>query len=234
MTISLARFSSARQAFTLIEMLIVIAIIGILAAISIPVVEQVRLNARSATISSNLQQIYTGVMLWAGDNGNCYLPARGAAIGPAYDWYWYGRKYTSDDARFMTPLAKYLNTPVKDWRALNQTTVSPLNRSDSSLPSTSAYGYPYMVNYQVMIHGDGSGGASKTPVPVSRLNAPSRIVLMAHSIASDSEWSMGRALFDSFAAHMATPFNGRGHVLWADGHVTLERPKNLTDEMIRF
>lgn len=229
------RLRQTRRGFTLTEVLTVVAVVGVLAALIVPMVERMRLNARSAAISHNLRQIYSGVILWGADNNNCFLPAKGAAIGSAYDWYWYGRKYTSDDTRFVTPLADYLNIPAKrDWRAINQLTISPLNRSSTSLPATSAYGYPYMVNYQVMIHGDGAGGASKKPVPFSRLGSPSRIVLMADSIANGSDWSMGRAEPEAFATHISTPFNGRGHVLWADGHVTLEFPKDLTAEMIRF
>lgn len=56
------------QAFTLIELLTVIAIIGILAAILIPVVGSVRESARSARCISNLRQIHTGFILYSNDN----------------------------------------------------------------------------------------------------------------------------------------------------------------------
>lgn len=48
---------SHRGAFTLIELLTVIAIIGILAAILIPVVSRVRQSARESVGLSNLRQI---------------------------------------------------------------------------------------------------------------------------------------------------------------------------------
>ena len=53
--------SGGTGAFTLIELLTVIAIIGILAAILIPVVSAVRESARSAQCQSNLRQIGTAV-----------------------------------------------------------------------------------------------------------------------------------------------------------------------------
>ena len=62
------RPSPGRRAFTLIELLTVIAIIGILAAIIIPTVGKVRSSATSATCKSNLRQLAMGVILYAGDN----------------------------------------------------------------------------------------------------------------------------------------------------------------------
>ena len=59
----------ARNAFTLIELLTVIAIIGILAAILIPVVSSVRESARSANCLSNLRQIGFAFHAYAEDHG---------------------------------------------------------------------------------------------------------------------------------------------------------------------
>jgi len=56
------------RAFTLIELLTVIAIIGILAAIIIPTVGAVRQTAQAAACTSNLRQIATAVLLYAQDN----------------------------------------------------------------------------------------------------------------------------------------------------------------------
>ena len=59
---------SKRQAFTLIELLIVIAIIAIIAAILFPAFAKVRENARRAACLSNLKQIGFGCALYEGDN----------------------------------------------------------------------------------------------------------------------------------------------------------------------
>lgn len=61
-------FRSARAAFTLIELLTVIAIIGILAAIIIPTVSTVRATARETQGRSNLRQIGLSLQLYANDN----------------------------------------------------------------------------------------------------------------------------------------------------------------------
>lgn len=75
MTAFLAQIRSARRAFTLIELLTVIAIIGILAAIIIPVVGKVRQTASKATMTSNLRQIGVAVASFAADNRDS-MPGR--------------------------------------------------------------------------------------------------------------------------------------------------------------
>lgn len=56
------------RAFTLIELLTVIAIIGILAAIIIPTVSKVRATARNAQCVSRLRDWGRAVNLYANDN----------------------------------------------------------------------------------------------------------------------------------------------------------------------
>ncbi|MGB8168907.1 MAG: prepilin-type N-terminal cleavage/methylation domain-containing protein [Chthoniobacteraceae bacterium] len=59
---------SPRGAFTLVELLVVVAIIAILAALLLPVLETVRSQARSGACISNLRQIGAGIALYAADH----------------------------------------------------------------------------------------------------------------------------------------------------------------------
>ena len=66
-----ARFRKNRMkicSFTLIELLVVIAIIAILAALLMPALQRARMAAQSAKCLSNLKQLGSAVIMYAGDN----------------------------------------------------------------------------------------------------------------------------------------------------------------------
>ncbi|MDR1283089.1 MAG: DUF1559 domain-containing protein [Opitutaceae bacterium] len=70
------------RAFTLIELLTVIAIIGILAAILIPTVSSVRATARRTQCLSNTRQIGMAMLLYASDHKDTFpLAYQGGGIG---------------------------------------------------------------------------------------------------------------------------------------------------------
>lgn len=71
------------SAFTLIELLTVIAIIGILAAIIIPTVGSVRDSAKASACLSNLRQVGLAAIVYANDNKNV-LPDAGTGNDPAW------------------------------------------------------------------------------------------------------------------------------------------------------
>lgn len=64
-----------RSAFTLIELLAVIAVIGILVSILIPAISSVRKQADNAACTSNLRQLSNAYLLMTVDNNNILIPA---------------------------------------------------------------------------------------------------------------------------------------------------------------
>src|ERR1051325_9044508 len=74
-------FSRAR-AFTLVELLVVIALIGILAALLLPTVNRSKASAMKTVCLNNLKQINLGLRMYADDN-NGTLPITNH-VGSAY------------------------------------------------------------------------------------------------------------------------------------------------------
>ena len=79
------KVTDSESGFTLIELLIVIAIIGILAAIAIPQFNQYKTRSYDADAKSNLHNIYVACKAYWGDVGSgnaCTLTvAKGTAYG---------------------------------------------------------------------------------------------------------------------------------------------------------
>jgi prepilin-type processing-associated H-X9-DG protein/prepilin-type N-terminal cleavage/methylation domain-containing protein len=85
-------FDPRLSAFTLTELLVVIGIIAILAAMLLPVLSRGRLSAQRAACESNLRQIGIATQLYWGDNdGNCFSYNFGTTNSGQIYWFgWIG------------------------------------------------------------------------------------------------------------------------------------------------
>lgn len=80
------------RGFTLVELLVVVAIVGVLAALSLRVAVRSKLVAYQVKCSSNLRQLGVATHLyWADNNGNCFRYVFGQTnFGQIYWFGWMG------------------------------------------------------------------------------------------------------------------------------------------------
>ncbi|MFA6287059.1 MAG: prepilin-type N-terminal cleavage/methylation domain-containing protein [Opitutaceae bacterium] len=85
-----ARRSSRRSpGFTLVELLAVLAIVGVLAGILIPLVSMSRNSARASVCAGNLREMGHAFLLYAGDHKNNLPKAVGnSTLWPNTYWMW--------------------------------------------------------------------------------------------------------------------------------------------------
>src|SRR5439155_19656576 len=103
--------------FTLVELLVVIAVIAILAAILFPVFAQVREKGRQTACLSNVRQMAAGLMMYVQDYDEIFPPV--VSVNPGETYYyqmsWMNRMqpYVRNIALFVCPSSNHRNT---DWR----------------------------------------------------------------------------------------------------------------------
>ena len=74
--------AGTRKGFTLVELLIVVVIIGILAAIAIPKFANTKDKAYVAQMKSDLRNLATYEEQWAADNGGAYFGGTATMASP--------------------------------------------------------------------------------------------------------------------------------------------------------
>jgi prepilin-type N-terminal cleavage/methylation domain-containing protein len=72
--------------FTMVELLVVIAVIAVLAALLLPVLSSAKANAQRAACLNNLKQINFAVQMYAGANGDTLPAATNADAGTQTQW----------------------------------------------------------------------------------------------------------------------------------------------------
>ena len=142
-----------RQAFTLVELLVVVAIVAILVGLLLPLLGRARENARRVKCAANLRQLITAIQMYAHDHRG-YFPGSGIARGLFYrspheaDWiYWQADRNLAE-----SPVARYLGSPVDPnvYRCPSDDTVdsrrlAPTWGSNTFQP-TEVYRYSYCMN----------------------------------------------------------------------------------------
>ena len=92
------------RAFTLVELLVVIAVVAILAALLLPVISSAKESARHAVCVSNLRQIVLATLVYAEEHDDSF-PAQPGGDGVS------ARAFGGDGTNYYDLLMPYLNSP---------------------------------------------------------------------------------------------------------------------------
>lgn len=210
---SLPASASRRPGFTLIELLTVIAIIGILAAITIPIVGRVRASAQSAKCGSSVRQIASMTALLAQDNGGWV---------PQACWAWKKDKLPGYMNAINLRAYGYSDAVGTCGGVTDGLTYPPHYGINSEMASTTDPYYYQRGKYQL----------SKVLTSRTVLFAETKWVsgwgFNATHVTDVAPPEGGRT-----AAYFATNttfdsrHNGKGYVAYADAHVALRTPAEM-------
>lgn len=203
------------RAFTLIELLTVIAIIGVLAGILVPVVGRVRETARSAQCVSNLRQLASAARLWIDDNKGAMLDARLWCDGN-----------TSNSTKTPYHINPYLTGTQKTVK--NQPSPWKCESTFNKIPSDSDFGRTYSINTFASATLDGTRRTSGYGYAyrIEQIQVPSRMAFFMDGGVSQSDTPVGYAsnvsagnVPDNATQPLHYNHNDGINIAFIDGHV---------------
>ncbi len=215
-----------RAAFTLVELLVVMAIISTLAGILLPALTRARIQARSVACRSNLRQLYLATAMYCADNDGFYPPA-------SWDIYstnlhrWHGTRHSPGEP------FDFRKSPLRPYLVDGRIKTCPAFARYNKGFEKGCGGYGYNGDYIGSSWGVANDG-SKTPAKESLIHDPSKTLLYADCAFLDGpnghliEYSFITApVYEYWGGIDSTPsihfrHAGRANVVWADGHATSE------------
>jgi general secretion pathway protein G len=211
------------SAFTLVELLAVIAIISVLALISLNVIGKVRDSSRTTQCASHLRELGQATLLYAQDHQNVYPPTygtvkNGVPITNTAWWWELFPAYCNSSEVFSCPLDNtgFSGTYTPTWTYKGQT-------------------FPEgKVSYGALGHVSGGSDFKPLGKPIPLFSAPTRTVLYIDYQSADARlsktwqsnnprWLNASSKSPENNSYPAFPHNGgtKANMVFLDGHIGL-------------
>ena len=235
-----------RQAFTLVELLVVISLIALIAGLLLPALSKARRQAKSTVCKNNLRQMGLATMLYGQDNGG-RLP---------YAW---GVSHNANTNNFQTLLIPYV---LKDRFNADQNTENsdfaknvfrcPTRLKENHFRSHVNYpgtGNPWKISYGMNQYTSlnfpvsGGGFPSAKTAKLSNVARPGTTLLIADlsyelnhpAITYLEPREVGEELYyDVGWRHGMSHPEGHANILLMDMHVEARRRMEITDLIMEF
>lgn len=205
------RLRARLSAFTLIELLTVIAIIGILASIIVPTVGKVRQTARNAQCVSNLRQWAQAIQLYAGENKGVYFTQGRYPDDTSSSLSW----ASANSNPALWPYGRYLESSTNAF----QLRFCPLYPEGYS-------GNP-PVSYAITRPRQGNTIVDARKVPLNKVGSPSRFLLLIDthpSLLTTQTWvsslaDLNARVVPTLASSLWNRHGGGLNAAFGDGHI---------------
>lgn len=229
-----ARRGGVCLAFTLVELLVVLAVVSLLAALLLPALGRAKGKAQSVSCLSNLKQLGAAFLLYCDENEDVFpTGAAASALGAQpEDWIWWqvqtgpSIRPAMRDGRG-SAISPYLGGyNSRHFRCPADKDALAREMTWKQNPSTELYTYSYSLNAHSM-----EGMASYVSKDRSRifLNKLSKVATPSHKIMLAEEKGgpsdgPGSAFIDDgrwqpLGYPLTMRHEGKGNVTFADGHV---------------
>jgi len=199
-----------REGFTVVELLVVVAIIAIVAAILFPVLVAVKDRGRQSACQSNLRQLTSAMLLYVQDNSECW---------PGPDRYTQSTlTYTRNRGLYKCPSDARTAEPIDDG-GLGKDRVS------------------YMCNSELYRKCDAAGCVMRT-LKMSGVVCSTAFILLVDDSSGDGSmnacWGSPHQDYSFYRQNQAGRHAGGDNYAFADGHAKWLRSAGIPETAVTY